>query len=337
MRVARLHGVGDVRLGDEDPPTAAAGESLVRVGAVGLCGSDLHWFDQGGIGDAVITRPIVPGHEIAGTVITGPHEGRLVAVDPAIPCGHCAMCLEGHRNLCPTAGFSGHGSLDGGLREVMSWPTHLLHPLPDSVTAADGAVLEPLGVALHAWDLSHAALGSTVAVVGCGPIGLLLVQVAIAGGAGRVIAVDPLPHRREAALRYGAEVGLTVEQAADPAVWAELTGLGCGVSFEVAGNDDAIELALVAARPGARVMLAGIPDDDHSGFPAGLTRRKGLTLVLVRRMKEMYDRTVALVEAGDVDVRSIVSETFPLTRTAEAFTSGTARGGLKVVIAPDQD
>jgi L-iditol 2-dehydrogenase len=337
MRVARLHAVGDVRLSEEAPPAAADGESLVRVGAVGLCGSDLHWFDRGGIGDAVITRPVVPGHEIAGTALSGPHEGRLVAVDPAVPCGHCPMCLEGERNLCPTVGFSGHGSLDGGLREVMAWPTHLLHPLPESMTAADGAVLEPLGVALHAWDLSHASLGTTVAVVGCGPIGLLLVQVALAGGAGRVIAVDPLPHRREAAVRYGADVALSAEHAADPAVWSDLAGLGCGVSFEVAGNDAAIELALLAARPGARVMLAGIPDDDHSGFPAGLTRRKGLTLVLVRRMKEMYDRTVALVEAGDVDVRSIVSETFPLDRTAEAFTSAAARGGLKVVIAPNQD
>jgi L-iditol 2-dehydrogenase len=336
MRVARLHGVGDVRLGDEDTPSPAEGESLVRVGAVGLCGSDLHWFDQGGIGDAVITRPVVPGHEIAGTALTGPHEGRLVAVDPAIPCGHCALCLEGHRNLCPTVRFSGHGSLDGGLREVMAWPTHLLHPLPDAMTAADGAVLEPLGVALHAWDLSHAALRSTVAVVGCGPIGLLLVQVALAGGAGRVIAVDPLPHRREAAVRYGAEVALTPEQATEADAWAYLTGLGCGVSFEVAGNDAAIEAALLAARPGARVMLAGIPDDDHSGFPAGLTRRKGLTLVLVRRMKEMYERTIALAESGDVDVRSLVSDTYPLDRAADAFTSATARGGLKVVVAPDQ-
>ena len=337
MRVARLHAVGDVRLSEEPSPAAADGESLVRVGAVGLCGTDLHWFNQGGVGDAVITRPLVPGHEIAGIALSGQHEGRLVAVDPAIPCGHCPLCLEGHRNLCPTGTFSGHGSLDGGLREVMAWPTHLLHPLPDTMTAADGAVLEPLGVALHAWDLSHAALGSTVAVVGCGPIGLLLVQVALAGGAGRVIAVDPLPHRRDAAVRDGAEVALTVEQAADPTVWAELVGLGCGVSFEVTGNDGGIELALLAARHGARVVLIGIPDDDRSGFPAGLTRRKGLTLVLVRRMKEMYDRTVALVEAGDVDVRSIVSETFPLARTAEAFTAAAARGGLKVVIAPNQD
>ena len=337
MRVARLHAVGDVRLSEEATPTAADGESLVRVGAVGLCGTDLHWFHVGGVGDAVITHPIVPGHEIAGTALSGPHEGRLVAVDPAIPCGRCPMCLEGHRNLCPTVGFSGHSSLDGGLREVMAWPTHLLHPLPETMTAADGAVLEPLGVALHAWDLSHAEMGSTVAVVGCGPIGLLLLQVALAGGASRVIAVDPLPHRRDAALRYGAEVALTPEQAADPEVWAEHVGLGCGVSFEVTGNDGGIELAILAARPGARVVLVGIPDDDHSGYPAGLTRRKGLTLVLVRRMKEMYDRTIALVEAGAVDVRSIVSETFPLGRTAEAFVTASARRGLKVVISPDQD
>jgi L-iditol 2-dehydrogenase len=316
-------------------PQAAAGESLVRVTDVGLCGSDLHWFGEGSIGDARLDRPVVPGHEFAGVVEGGPLDGRLVAVDPALPCGRCDSCLSGHRNLCPTVRFAGHGQHDGGLRQVLAWPTHLLHPLPASFTGTDGAMLEPLGVAVHAWDLGHVRVGATVAVVGTGPIGLLLVQVARAAGAHRVIAVDPLAHRRRAAVEFGAVAALTPEQAQDDAVWRELAGRGCDVAFELAGKDLAIAGAMRSVVPGARVVLAGIPDDDRSSFPAGLARRKGLTLVMVRRMKEMYPRTIALVESGRVDVRSLVTASYPLHEAAAAFERASAREGLKVVIRPN--
>lgn len=334
MRVARLHGVNDVRIHEEPSPTAGAGESLVRIAAVGLCGSDLHWFDQGGIGDATITRPIIPGHEMAGRAVDGPYAGRLVAIDPAIACGQCELCREGHPNLCPEVQFAGHSTLDGPMCELMAWPTHLLHPLPESMTAADGAVLEPLGVALHTWDLARPRLGASVLVSGCGPIGLLALQVARAAGAGRIVTVDPLAHRREAALRYGADAAVSPDEATDE-VWREHFGLGCEVSIEACGNDASIAQCLAAARPGAKVMLAGIPDDDRSFFAAGPARRKGLTLMLVRRMKEMYERTIPLVADGHVDVRSIVTDTYPLAQTQEAFTTAVAREGLKVVVAPD--
>ena len=117
MKVARLHGVGDLRLHDESPPRPAPGEVLVRVDAVGICGSDLHWFGEGGIGDAQLGAPLVIGHEIAGTVEDGPLAGQLVAVDPAIPCGVCDTCVRGLHHLCPTVRFSGHGGVDGGLRD----------------------------------------------------------------------------------------------------------------------------------------------------------------------------------------------------------------------------
>lgn len=324
MRVARLHGVGDVRVEEEPAPTPGAGESLVRVEAVGLCGSDLHWFDQGGIGDARLESAVVPGHEIAGTAVGGPHDGRLVAVDPAIPCGRCALCLRGDRNLCPTVAFAGHGSLDGGMRELMAWPTELLTPLPRGLSAADGACLEPLGVALHAWDLAHSRAGDTVGVIGCGPIGLLLVQLAFAAGAGRVVALEPLAHRREAAARFGADV-------VSDAMQAEAV---CDVVFEAAGTDAAVLAALTVASPGSRVLLVGIPDDDQTTFPAALARRRGVTFVLVRRMKEMYDRTTQLVASGRIDLSSLVTATFGLDAAQEAFRVGSDRTGLKTVVAP---
>lgn len=334
MRAARLHAQGDVRLDEEQDPTPGEGESVVRVKAVGLCGSDLHWFGEGGIGDAVITRPIVPGHEMAGTPLTGPYAGQLVAIDPAIPCHHCPLCEEGHRNLCANIRFSGHSNTDGSLREQMAWPNHLLFPLPAGMTANDGAMLEPLGVALHAWDLAHVRVGATVAVIGCGPIGLMMIQLALISGARRVIAVDPLQHRRRAALGYGAEVALTGTEALDPRTWQELSGLGCDATFEISGQPDAITEAMLAARPGSRVVLAGIPGADVTTFSAGTVRRKGLTLLLVRRMKEMYARCIDLVAAERIDVTSIVTSVFALGDSQRAFEAGQAREGLKIVIDP---
>lgn len=334
MRVARLHGVGDLRLEDAPEPERAEGQTLVRVTAVGLCGSDLHWFGQGGIGDARLDRPVVPGHEFAGVGASGELDGVRVAVDPAIPCGECEMCREGHHNLCQRIAFAGQAGLDGGLAELIAWPTHLLHPLPAGLTGADGAMLEPLGVALHAWDLAHVRIGASVAVVGAGPIGLLLVQLARAAGAGRIVVVEPLAHRRDAAVSFGADVVMDPGDARNPAEWAAW-GLGVDVSFEVAGVDDAITTAMLAARPGARVVLVGIPDDDRSSFPAALARRKGLTIVMVRRMKEMYPRTIRLVEQGLVDVRAVVSARYELADAPSAFEHAVARTGLKVVIGLD--
>jgi L-iditol 2-dehydrogenase len=324
--VSRLHGAGDIRVAEEPVPAAGAGESLVRVEAVGICGSDLHWFEEGGIGDARLADPLVIGHEFAGVVEGGPLDGRRVAVDPALHCGHCERCLEGHQNLCANVAFAGHGSCDGGLREYLAWPTEALHPLPDSMDGIAGAMLEPLGVAIHALDLGHVHLGADVAVVGCGPIGLLVIAVARAAGARVVLAVDPLPHRRAAAERAGAESVVAPEDV--PA------GIAADVTFEVAGNDGAVEVAMQAARAGARVVLIGIPSDDRTAFPAGLARRKGLTIVMARRMNAVYPRAIALVERGLVDVDSLTSHRYPLAQVGEAFAVAAARTGLKVMVEP---
>ena len=180
VRVARLYGTGDIRVGDEPDPAgldADPGYTMVRVTAVGICGSDLHWWTEGAIGDAKLSRPLVLGHEGAGVIAAGPRRGERVAIDPAIPCEACRACHDGYRNLCYNIRFAGHGETDGMLREQLRWPARLLHPLPDQVSDDAGALLEPLGVALHAMDLGHVPFGGRVTVVGCGPIGLLLLQV----------------------------------------------------------------------------------------------------------------------------------------------------------------
>ncbi|HYH90731.1 MAG TPA: alcohol dehydrogenase catalytic domain-containing protein [Solirubrobacteraceae bacterium] len=323
---ARLHGIGDVRVAEEPVRAPGPGETLVRVEAVGLCGSDLHWWEEGGIGDARLIDPVVPGHEFAGVVEGGPLDGRRVAVDPAVHCGRCTRCLEGHQNLCSNVVFAGHGSCDGGLREYLSWPTEALHPLPVAMDGISGALLEPLGVAIFAVDLGHVHLGTDVAVIGCGPIGLLLIQVARAAGARVVLAVEPLAHRRAAAERAGAEQVVAPEDVG--------TQTEVDVAFDAAGSDTAVGITMQVARPGARVVLAGIPSDDRTSFSAALARRKGLTIVMVRRMNAVYPRAIRLMEQGLVDLDGFVTHRFPLTRTDEAFTVAAARTGLKVVVEP---
>ncbi len=327
MKVARLYGAGDIRLEQAPEPEPRQDLTRVRIGAVGLCGSDLHWFADGGIGDARLDRPLVPGHEMGGVAIDGPYAGQVVALDPAIPCERCERCMEGNPNLCEKIRFSGHSSTDGGMTEVMSWPTRRLVPVPEGMTTSEAAVLEPLGVAIHAWDLGSVKLAMRVAVVGAGPIGLLLTQMAAGLGASHVTVVEPLEHRRQAALAMGAD------QVLEPSeVTAKMDTHD--VVFEVNGNPDAVEASMELARAGGRVCLVGIPDEDTTSFTASLARRKGLTLMCVRRMKEVYPRAITLAQRGVVDLASVISDTYDMDDVEAAFRKGVSREGLKVIVRP---
>ena len=294
----------------------------MRVTAVGLCGSDRHWFLEGGIGDAVLDRPLVLGHEFVGTIESGDRAGERVALDPAVPCGRCSVCLGGNPHLCPELRFAGHGSADGALRTSLAWPDRLAHALPDGLSDTEASLLEPLGVALHALDLAKSRPGSTAGVFGCGPLGLLLVQALRAAGVKTVAASDPLPHRAEAAASLG----------------ATLDGREVDVAFEAAGEDAALADAMAAVRPGGRVVLVGIPEGDRTSFKASTARRKGLTLALCRRMKpDHLQRAIRLVEAGEVELGGLVSGRYGLTEWREAFDELVERRGLKVVVEPQRE
>jgi len=329
MKVIRLHARADIRLHNEPDPIPGAGEKILQVKAVGICGSDLHWFTEGGIGDSQLEHPLVLGHEFAGIT----ENGQRVAVDPAIPCGKCEFCKHGHPNLCPDVRFAGHGRIDGALREYMAWDEKYLLPIPDSLTFADGAMLEPLGVAIHAVDLAHIKAGMMVGVFGCGPIGLLIIQLAKLSGAVNIVATDKLAHRVEAAKAYGASHAFLAGDSLElEEIRAATGGRGVDVAFEVAGVQDAVDTSITAVIPGGKVILAGIPDDDKTSFLASTARRKGLTVKLVRRMKHTYPRAIDLVSLGLVDVRSLVTLRFPLEQASEAFGLAERREGLKIMI-----
>jgi len=335
MKTLRLHGLKALRVHEEPVPEPRPGETLVRVTSVGLCGSDLHWFMEGGIGDAKLVTPLVLGHEAAGVVAHGEPQGQRVAIDPSVSCGQCEFCLEGNSNFCVAQQFAGQGPTDGALREYMSWPTAYLHPLPKTFSDDDGAMLEPLGVAIHALDLSHLRVGMSVGVFGCGALGLCILQLARIGGAAGLFATDLLPHRLDAARFFGATDVLAAGDGREVReIEAATKGRGLDVVFEVAGNDEAVQAAMAAAKRGGTAVLAGIPDNDRTTFIASVARRRGLTIKLVRRMKHTYPRAIRLVERGLVDVRSLVTHRFPLERGAEAFEVAERREGLRVVVHP---
>ncbi len=332
MKVARLHGPGDVRVADEPMPAVGPGESLVRVTAVGICGSDLHWYNESAIGDAVLSRPLVLGHEASGVIEDGPRAGERVAIDPSIPCGSCATCERGLGHLCPRVRFLGHGSNDGAMREFMSWPTDKLVALPDDVDDVAGAMLEPLGVALHAIRLAGIRPGDRVGILGAGPIGLLLVQLARASGATTIVATDRLPHRVAAARALGAAAELVTDGSERTALLAATGGLGVDAAIEIAGDDDAIATAVALVRPGGTVVIAGIPTGDTSVINASTARRKGLDLRFSRRMNRVYPRAISLVRDGVIDVHAVVSSRLPLEDAAAAIAQAGRRDGHKVVI-----
>lgn len=340
MHAVKIHATRDVRLHKDLPdPVPGHGEVLLRMRAVGVCGSDLHYYLEGGIGPAKIRAPMVPGHELAAEVAGGtgePHglaDGTLVAVDPAQNCGWCEQCLAGYPNLCPRVRFLGSPGVDGGLCEFLSVPARSLYRVPERFDPALTALLEPLGVALHAVEITRLKPMSTVAVLGAGPIGLMVAQVARAAGAGRVRVIEPNPSRREAALSLGAD---QVHADFREAIGAT-GGRGEDVVIEATNSPDGPEQAAQIARIGGHVTLVGIPTGDPFTMSAANARRKGLTIRFSRRMGHVYPRAIELVAQGRVNLAPIASHTYPLAQAPEAFefASESPPGFLKAVIYPD--
>jgi L-iditol 2-dehydrogenase len=339
-RALFLHAAHDARVAPFNLREGRPGETLLEVAAVGLCGSDLHYYKDGGIGSAEIRAPFVPGHEFGGwlgeeVAELGLRRGALVAVDPNRACGQCAHCQAGHPNLCPHVEFIGAPPIDGAMTNRIWVPHSQLVPLPEAFTPLDAVMLEPLGVAIHAVDLAKPRLLERVALIGCGPIGLLILQVLKAAGAGEILAIDPQEHRRAMALRLGAaRIGAGVAELRD---WTG--GEGAPLVIEATNSPFGFRDAVLAARIGGRVVLVGIPDGDTYTLPAAEARRRGLKIKFSRRMGEVYPRAIALVASGKVNVASLVTHRFGLEDAPEAFRlhAAEAEGLVKSLIYPNGD
>ncbi len=327
----RLHGPRDLRVEQlPDPRPLKKGEVLIGVHAVGICGSDLHGYLDARIGNTKLKSPLVLGHEFAGTIETVEGEaineqsiqlrpGMRVAVDPAQPCGSCELCLRNHPNLCTNLHFCGVYPDGGCLCEKIVMPARCCFQLPEDLDAETGALLEPLGIALHAVDLSKPREGDSAVVIGAGPIGLLILQAAKLAGMNPVYVVEQLPWRLSLAEKLG---GISIDSARTDAkekLMVLTLGRGVDVGFEAAWADQSVQLAAEMVRHGGRLVLVGIPRDDQLTMHHSTARRKGLSVLLSRRMKHTYPRAIDLAEKGLVDVKCLVSHRFPLTQTPEAF------------------
>ncbi|MCY3914567.1 MAG: alcohol dehydrogenase catalytic domain-containing protein [Chloroflexi bacterium] len=347
MQVARLHGPKDIRIADEpQPPPPGRGEVTLQIKTVGLCGSDLHMYETGRIGYTVASQPFILGHEFMGEVaavgedaLDGAHQplriGQRVAVEPAVPCWRCELCERGHPNLCPNHYFYGLFPEDGALRERMNVSARNCFPLPDSLSDEVGPLLETLGVAIHAIDLSKIRIGATVAVVGAGPVGLLITRLAVLAGASKVFAFDKFDWRLSVADAWGATYAYNVDDC-DPAdVVMDLTGRrGVDVAIEAAWSDHSVQQAAEMARYGGRLVLVGIPPDDKLQLQHSVARRKGLSIIMARRMKHTYPRAIQLATSGKVKLEELVSHRFDLSQTAQAYASNAAyeQGVNKVIL-----
>jgi L-iditol 2-dehydrogenase len=216
--------------------------------------------------------------------------------------------------------FCGLWPDDGSLREYMIMPTRACFLLPDSISDIEGALLEPLGIAMHAVDLAKLKVGESVAILGAGPIGLMILEMARLSGADPIFVTEPLPWRVEMARRYGATQVINPTEA-DPvqAIMAATDGRGVDVVFEAAWGTETVAQAAEMARLGGRVILVGVPSEDVLTMRASAARRKGLTIKLSRRMKHIYPRAIRLAVQGKIDLMGMVTHRLPLTQAAEAF------------------
>ena len=304
---------------------------LLAVRSVGICGSDLHTYQDARIGDTLLGGPLCLGHEFAGVIealgdaaLDGNRAllraGMAVAVDPALNCGNCEMCHKGHPNLCPDVVFLGLYPHDGALRQQMIVPASSCFPIAAGVDFGEGALLETLGVALHAVDLANIRVGDSVALLGAGPIGLCVLQVAKLAGATSIFVSDKFDWRLELAKELGATaVSNCDREDALASVWRATAGRGVDVSIEAAWADHSVQQAADMTRNGGRLVLVGIPGDDRLTLRHSTARRKGLTIRLARRMKHVYPRAIALHASGAVDLRRLITHRFPLAQSARAF------------------
>mgnify|MGYP005838758107 CR=1 FL=1 len=339
MRAVKWFGPGDLRLIETQKPIPRAHEALVRVESVGVCGSDIHYYLDGRIGNQVLTAPVILGHEYAGIVETVGEMadpalvGRRVAVEPGIPCLRCEWCRTGHYNVCCDMFFPGGPGCDGALCEYIAVHAAFCFPVPEDMRAQTAAMIEPAAVGLHAVALAALKPGATVAVLGLGPIGLLTAQAAKLCGAGVVYGTDLLAYRVAAGACYGADAtfdastGDTVEWIMD-----QTQGRGVDVAIDCTNRSKGLALAVAATRPAGRCVLVGISGEENDSLPVSTARRRELQLNWCRRFRDNFPATIALVAAGRLDVDSLITHSFPLEQTAEAFEL-VARSGDNVLKA----
>lgn len=325
MRAAVLKKVGEVVLEDRPVPRPGPGEVLVRIRAVGVCGSDVHYFVDGRIGHFVVEQPIILGHESAGEVaelgegVEGLAVGDPVTIEPGWPCGRCTYCRSGKYNLCPDVFFLATPPDDGAFCDYLVVPADFAFKLPQGMSFAQGAMMEPLAVGVHAVRRAGVTAGSSVAVTGAGPIGLLTMQAAGAFGATRLFISDVVEKRLALAEELGAELALNAQEKDVVAEVTKAAAGGVDFAFECAGAKTTVNDCIKMLRPGGTLTLVGMTAEET--FPVnvhGLLAGE-LGVKTVFRYANCYPLAIELARTGRVKLEPLITHRFPLQETQAAL------------------
>jgi L-iditol 2-dehydrogenase len=335
MQAAVLRGVKDLVIEERPVPEPGPGEVQVRVSAVGVCGSDVHYYRHGRIGDFVVEKPMVLGHESAGVIVgVGPgvdpaRIGQRVSLEPGVPDLTCEQCLAGRYNLCPNMRFFATPPIDGSLAEVVTLHGAFAHPVPDSMSDDAAALLEPLSVGVWASRKGHVTAGSRVLVTGAGAVGLVAAQCALAFGATEVVVTDVNPHRLELARALG--VTGTIDATSSSAA---ASGFEPNVLLECSGHPRATVEALRSVARAGRAVLVGMGGDDLP-LPLGVVQSREIEVTGTFRYANTWPTAVALVASGRVDLDRLVTGHFPLLRSEDALLAAERDpSSVKAVINP---
>nr|WP_242497572.1 NAD(P)-dependent alcohol dehydrogenase [Microbacterium protaetiae] len=336
MRAAVLVRPHEVRLEERTVPKPAPDEVLVRVTAVGVCGSDVHFYREGRLGDWVLDEPLILGHESGGEIVAvgaavAPERlGERVSIEPQHPSPSSAETLRGDYNLDPHMKFYAVPGTDGAFCEYVTIQSHFAHHVPDSVSDGAAALLEPLSVAIAAGRKAELRPGSRVLITGAGPVGLAIAQVARASGATDVLITDISAERRAAALRFGATTAL------DPVADATAVAASHVDAFiDASGAGAAVRAGLEALRPAGRAVLVGMGLAELP-FPVTHIQNNELIVTGVFRYANTWPAAVAMAASGHVDLDAMITGTFPLSETEAALESTTTPGTIKSVVAPQR-
>lgn len=342
MRAAVLVEPGKFDLRDRDRPDPAPDDVVVAIRNVGICGSDLHYYERGRIGEYVVESPIVLGHESAGEVVevgsavTGIDPGDRVALEPGVPCRRCSHCKRGRYHLCESVEFMATPPHDGAFAEYVAWPADFCYRLPGGVSTVEGALCEPLSVGLHATRRGDVGPGDTVVVAGAGPIGLLAAAAARAAGASDVLITDVVPAKLEFARQRGVDRGINVaETDLEEAVETYTHGVGADVVIECSGAEASIRSTLDAVRRGGTVVLVGLSDEAEIPVNVLSLIDNELDVRGSFRYHDTYPAAIDLLADGVVDAAGIVEFDLPLSEIDAAFERATDPSVLKGMISFD--
>ena len=344
MKAAVMHNTREIKMEEYPVPQIGPDEVLIKVMAVGICGSDLHYYSHGRIGKYVVDKPFILGHECAGDIaaigsnVQRFQVGDRVAVEPGVTCGRCDACKEGRYNLCPDVEFLATPPFDGAFVQYIKIREDFVFAIPDELSYEEAALVEPFSVGIHAANRTNLQPGSTVAIMGMGPVGLMAVAAAKAYGAANIIVTDLEPLRLEAAKQMGAtHIINSREQDPLEEIKRITSGKGVDVAWETAGNPKALQAALGSLRRGGKLAVVGLPAQDEIPLNVPLIADNEVDIYGIFRYANTYPKGINFLSSGIVDANKLITDKFALEQTQEAMERALNQKSecLKIIVYPN--